>query len=120
LQEVAQQAASYEGTSMSALVSSALTLYLGLSGAARRTARFVLASENAEARDALLQRCGRAIAAAGDEVLRTQLAARGQAMSLWDESLSEEDIASEALQAVRVAKLGPPVPTSGGRRRSAG
>lgn len=49
--EVAQQAVEHEGTSMSALVSSALSLYLGLSGSARRSSRYVLASGTPESRD---------------------------------------------------------------------
>ena len=104
LQEVAQQAADYEGNSMSALVSSALTLYLGLSGAARRTARSVLTSRTPEAREALLEGCGLAITRAGDQVLRAQVAARGQAMGLWDEPMSEQEIAREAVAAVRNAR----------------
>jgi hypothetical protein len=120
LQEVAQQAAAYEGTSMSALVSSALTLYLGLSGGARRTARFVLASGDPEARDVLLDGCGRAIAAAGDQVLRGQLAARGEAMGLRDETLSEQDIAREAVEAVSATRCGPSARRTQKRREPAG
>ena len=104
LHDVAQQAAEYEGTSMSAVVSSALALYLGLSGASRRTARYVLASGSAETRDLLLEGCGRAIARAGDQVLRTQLAARGKALGLQDQASSEEQIAQEAVEAVREAR----------------
>ena len=44
LQEVARNAVEYDGMSMSALVSSALTLWLDLPAAARRTARYVLVS----------------------------------------------------------------------------
>jgi hypothetical protein len=104
LQEVAQQAAAYEGTSVSALVSSALTLCLGLSGSARRTARYVLASDSPEAREALPEGCGRAIAAAGDHELRGRLAARGEAMGLADRALSEQDIAREAVDAVAAVR----------------
>lgn len=100
--EVAQQAAEYGGTSMSALVSSALALYLGLPGSARRTARYVLASGSPEIRDALLDGCGRAIAMAGDRALRAQLAARGRAVGLA--AISEEAIAVEAAEAVRDAR----------------
>jgi hypothetical protein len=104
LYEVAQQAAEYDGTSMSALVSSALTLYLGLPGSARRAARYVLASGSAESRDALLEGCGRAIAMAGDRALTAHLAARGRAMGLQDEAVSEAAIDEEAAQAVRDAR----------------
>jgi hypothetical protein len=104
LYEVAQQAADYEGTSMSALVSSALTLYLGLSGSARRSARYVLASGTPESRDALLEGCGRAIAAAGDRALAAQLAVRGRAMGLAGETASEDAIDQEAVRAVQEAR----------------
>lgn len=104
LYEVAQQAVDYEGTSMSALVSSALALYLGLSGPARRSARYVLASGTPESRDALLEGCGRAIAAAGDRALAAQLAARGRAMGLADATASENAIDKEAVQAVQEAR----------------
>jgi hypothetical protein len=104
LQEAAQKAVDYDGTSMSALVSAALTLYLGLPAAARRTARYVLTSGPVETRDALLEGCGHAIARAGDQMLRAGLAARGEAMGLHDPALSEDDIALEAVQAVRDAR----------------
>jgi hypothetical protein len=104
LYEVAQQAAEYEGTSMSALVSSALTLYLGLSAPARRSARYVLASGPPASRDGLLEGCERAIAMAGDRTLTAQLAARGRALALTDEAASEDSIDKEAVQAVRDAR----------------
>jgi len=104
LYEVVQQAAAYEGASVSATVSAALTLYLGLSGAARRSARHVLAAGTPSARDALLEGCGRAIARAGDQMLREQLAARGRAMGLWDVAVSEEQIDQDAVAAVRDAR----------------
>ena len=104
LYEVAQQAAAYEGTSMSALVSSALTLYLELSAPARRSARYVLASGTPESRDSLLDGCERAIAAAGDRALTAQLGARGRAMGVADEAVSEDAIDEEAVQAVRDAR----------------
>jgi hypothetical protein len=104
LQEVAQNAADYDGISMSALVSSALTLWLGLPAAARRTSRHVLTSGTPEAREMLLEECARAIARAGDQALRGRLAARGQAMGLWDTATSEAEIAQEAVDAVRDAR----------------
>jgi hypothetical protein len=104
LYEVAQQAVDYEGTSMSALVSSALAFYLGLSGPARRSARYVLASGTPESRDALLEGCARAIASAGDHALAAQLAARGRAMGLADGTASEDAVEKEAVQAVREAR----------------
>jgi hypothetical protein len=104
LYEAAHQAVDYEGTSMSALVSSALTLYLGLSGSARRSARYVLASGPAESRDALLEGCARAIAMAGDRAIAAQLAARGHAMGFQDDTVSEDSIAMEATRAVRYAR----------------
>jgi hypothetical protein len=104
LYEVAQQAADYEGTTMSALVSSALTLYLGLSGAARRSARYVLTSGPSDSRDILLDGCVSAIAVAGDHALSAQLAARGRAMGFQDKPVSEEAILEEAVQAVRDAR----------------
>lgn len=104
LQEAAQNAADYEGTSMSALVSAALTLWLGLPAAARRTSRHVLASGTPEVREMLLEGCSRAIARAGDQGLRSRLAANGQAMGLWDANLSEADMAQKASDAVRDAR----------------
>jgi hypothetical protein len=120
LYEVARQAAEYDGTSMSAIVSSALTLYLGLSGSSRRAARYVLASGSSEDRDALLEGCGRAIGMAGDRALRAQLAARGRALGLQHEAVSEEAIAEEAAQAVRDARRAAAsgaAAASGGARR---
>jgi hypothetical protein len=119
LQEAAQNAAEYDGTSMSALVSSALTLWLGLPAAARRTSRHVLTAGTPEAREVLLEGCALAIARAGDQVLRARLAARGQAMDLWDTETSDAEIAQAAVDAVRDASRvvpGEPVPA---RRRSA-
>jgi|GEM_PF-3928872 hypothetical protein len=104
LYDIAQQSADYEGTTMSALVSSALAFYLGLSGAARRSARYVLASGETELRDALLEGCGRAIARAGDQLLTARLAARGRAMGLQAEPVSEEEMAAEAVEAVSEAR----------------
>jgi len=100
LYEIAQHSAEYEGTTMSSLVSSALAFYLGLSGPARRSARYVLASGATEVRDLLLDGCGRAIARAGDQLLTAQLAARGRAMRFQEEPISEEEIAAEAVRAV--------------------
>jgi hypothetical protein len=104
LHEAAQQAVDYEGTSMSALVSSALALYLGLPGSARRTARYVLASGPAESRDAMLEGCARAIAMAGDRAIAAQLATRGHEMGLQDGTATEDSIATEAAHSVRHAR----------------
>jgi hypothetical protein len=104
---VAQQAAEYEGTTMSAFVSSALAFYLGLTGGARRTARFVLTSGTPENRAALLDGCARAIANAGDQALAAQLAARGKALGLQDVLVSEADIAEEAVRAVQKVRRDP-------------
>jgi hypothetical protein len=102
LYDVVQQAGAYEGTTVSALVSSALAFYLGLSGPARRTARYVLTSGSSDSRAALLDGCGRAIAAAGDQALTASLASKAEAMG--DQSVTEAQIAEEAVQAVRKAR----------------
>ncbi len=104
LYEIAQQAVEYEGTTMSALVSSALALYLGLSGSARRSARYVLASGPAESREVLLEGCAGAIAVAGDQALTAQLAVRGRAAGFQENPPSEEAVMAEAVQAVREAR----------------
>ena len=102
--ETAQQVVDYDGTTMSALVSSALSLYLGLSGAARRSARYVLATGTPGARNLLLEECGRAIARAADVHLTNQLAARGRASGVQDPGLSDETIEAEAVAVVRAAR----------------
>jgi hypothetical protein len=102
--EVAQQAVDYEGTSMSSLVSASLALYLGLSGAARRSARYVLSSGSPEARELLLEGCGRAIARAADTQMSAQLAERGRAMGIQDPKLTDEAIEAQAVAAVREAR----------------
>jgi len=119
LQESARDAVAYEGTSMSALVAAALTLFLGLPAPARRTARYVLSSGTPEAREALLAACAQGIARAGDGMLRVQLAARGQTLKLTDPELSEEAIDAEALAAVADGRGGnfPAAPAK--RRRKA-
>ncbi len=103
LQELAQIAAADDATRLSAVVSSALRLDLGLSAAARRTARSVLASGMPEPQQTLLDECGRAIARAGDRMLREQLAERGRAMGMT-QPFSEDAVAAEAVQAVREAR----------------
>ena len=102
--EAAQQVVDYEGTTMSALVSSALSLYLGLSGAARRSARYVLATGTPGACDLLLDGCGRAIARAADVHLTDQLAARGRASGVQDSGMSDETIEADAVAAVRATR----------------
>ena len=101
LYDAAQAVTEYDGSTVSALVSSALTLYLGLSGAARRSARYVLASDVPESRDILLDGCGRAIAQAVDHVLAEQLAAKGREMGLSGQDVSEQEIEQAAASAVR-------------------
>jgi hypothetical protein len=106
--EVAQQATEYEGTTMSALVSSALALYLGLPGAARRSARYVLTTGTPNAQECLLDGCSRAIAQAAHLHMTAQLALRAApSAGITDEAIEAEAVA--AVQATSAARnLEPP------------
>ncbi len=106
LHDVAAKLAEDEATTMSALVSAALALYLGLPAPARRTARYVLTAGSPEAKDRLLDGCGRAIAGAGNQVLQGQLAARGRELGLHLDTADDEALAAAAVKAERDTRLG--------------
>ncbi len=102
--ELAQQVSDDEGTTMSALVFTALTFYLGLPAAARRSACYLVAAGTADDRDLMLENCGRAIAQAADRRLTAQLAARGREVGMPTLDWSDEAIEAEAVAAVAAAR----------------
>jgi hypothetical protein len=98
--DLAQTVSDDEGTTVSALVSAAVSLYLGLPASARRSARYLLAAATADELKLVLENCGHAIAQAADRCLAAQLAAHGKEMGMQTPDWSDEAIEAEAVAAV--------------------